>query len=63
MEMMREAQKLAQTGKAGHPQLTAEQVRQMIKELEKLADRFKSVKDMQEFIKALEASLKSGCFG
>jgi len=63
MEIMKEAQKLAKNGKAGHPQLTAEQVKQMIKELEKLADRLKSDKDMQEFIKQLEAALKSGCFG
>lgn len=63
MEMMRQAQKLAKTGKAGQPSLTAEQVKQMIKELEKLADRMKSDKDMQDFIKKLEESLKSGCFG
>ncbi len=63
MEMMREARKLAQTGRAGAPNLTAEQVKQMIKELEKLADRLKSDKDMQDFIKQLEAALKSGCGG
>lgn len=52
-------QQLAKSGKPGTPnQLTPEQIKEMIKKLEELADRLKSDKDMREFLRQLLEALK-----
>lgn len=62
-KLLAEAQKLAATGKAGNPSLTEEQVKEMIRKLEELAEKLKDEKGMREFLQKMLEALKAGCGG
>ncbi len=57
-EMMRQMKQLNQSGKQGMPNLTADQVKEMMKQLEDLAKQLKDQKAMDEFLKKLRESMK-----
>lgn len=62
MEMMKKLQKINKDGKNGqleNPQLSEEQIKEMLKKLEELADKLgKDDKAMKEFLEKLKQSLK-----
>ncbi len=64
MEMMKKLQKINQDGKKGeleNPQLSEEQIKEMLKKLEELADKLgKDDKAMKEFLEKLKKALEQG---
>lgn len=62
-KLLAQAQKLASSGKEGSPTLTEEQVKELIRRLEELADKLKDEKAMREFLQKLLEALKAGCGG
>ncbi len=61
MEMMKKLQKINQEGKAGEmkdAQLSEEQIKEMLKKLEELAEKLKDDKAMKEFLEKLKKALE-----
>ena len=50
--------KCAASGKQGHPTLTAEQVKEMSKKLEELAEKLKDEKAMKAYLESLKEAMK-----